>query len=105
MAAVAAAAAALAAAACSIANLFNASILSMSMQLLLVKSGEPAVIDFMTADALLDMPKKLEKGLFCIVADAVRGGVILVGSLTSGGDTGAETEANVEAAALAAAEG
>ena len=104
MAAVAAAAAALAAAACSIANLFNASILSMSMQLLLVKSGEPAAIDFM-AHALLDMPKKLEKGLFCIVADAVRGGVILVGSLTSGGDTGAETEANVEAAALAAAEG
>ena len=104
MAAVAAAAAALAAAACSIANLFNASILSMSIQLLLVKSGELAATDFM-ADALLDMPKKLAKGLFCIVADAVRGGVILVGSLTSGGDTGAETEANVEAAALAAAEG
>ena len=104
MAAVAAAAAALAAAACSIANLFNASILSMSIQLLLVKSGEPAAIDFM-ADALLDRPKKLAKGLCCTVADAVRGGVVLVGSLTSGGDTGEETEANVDAAALAAAEG
>ena len=76
----------------------------MSVQLLLVKSGEPAATDFM-ADALLDLPKKLAKGLFCIVDDTGRGGVGLVGSLTSGGDTGAETEANVDAAALAAAEG
>ena len=105
MAAVAAAAAALAAAACCIANWFNSSILSMSMQLLLVKSGELAPIDFMS-DALLGMPKKLAKGLLCNAVDVVIGGlVILVGSLTSGGDTGAETEANVEAAALAAAEG
>ena len=102
MAAVAAAAAAFAAAACCIANWFNSSILSMSIQLLLVKSGE---LDFM-ADALLGKPKKLAKGLLCNAVDVVIGGVvILVGSLTSGGDTGAETEANVEAAALAAAEG
>lgn len=102
MAAVAAAAAAFAAAACCIANWFNSSILSMSIQLLLVKSGELPPIDFM-ADALLGKPKKLAKGLLCNAVDVVIGGVvILVGSLTSGGDT---TEANVEAAALAAAEG
>ena len=111
MAAVAAAAAALAAAACCIANWFNSSILSMSIiQLLLVRSGRLAPIDDFKAEVLFGMPKKLAKGLLCALVDAaaVGGVVVLVGSLTSGGETGVAgvaTEENVEAAALAAAEG
>lgn len=75
----------------------------MSMQLVLVKSGELALIDFI-ADSKLGMPKKLAKGLFCnsVDAEAEKGGVVvLVDSLTSE----AETETYVEAAALAAVEG
>ena len=100
MAAVAAAAAALAAAACCIANWFKSSI----QLLLVVGPGRLGPIDFMR-DALFDISKKLAKGLLC---KAVGGVVVLVGSMAFGGETGAAcvgTEENVEAAALAAAEG